>query len=53
VKLPAQTGLLVCIHRQSRLEIEVPVEELGKLLEQIVQLAYKLRQRRLGIEVLV
>jgi hypothetical protein len=52
----AQIGLLVVLvyrHRQSRPEIEVPVEELGKRLEQTGQLEYKLRQRTPEAEVLV
>jgi hypothetical protein len=56
VILQAPIGQLVALvyrHRQSRSEIEVPVEELGKRLEQIVQLAYKRHQRRPEIGVLV
>jgi hypothetical protein len=45
--------VLVYRHRQSRPETVVPVEELGKRLEQTGQLEYKLRQHTPEIEVLV
>jgi hypothetical protein len=52
VILQAPIGQLVALvyrHRQSRFEIEVPVEELGKRLEQTGQLVgrvYKHRRHR-------